>query len=137
MSAAAQRHPKARGERLLAIDLVRDPSAPAAARAALERITDAFPAERYADARLLLTELVTNAVRHGEGGFVHVEVTKEADAARVEVIDEGGGFQAPGAGVDARDRLEGEGGRGLLLVRAIADAWGTFEGSTHVWFTLA
>ena len=50
---------------------------------------------------------------------------------RAEVIDSGPGFVATGRAFASRD-----GGWGLPLVEHLADRWGTFEGSTHVWFEL-
>lgn len=135
---AATGRTRASGQtRPLRIDLPRGPRAPAAARAELEQVKDAFPEERFEEARLLVSELVTNAVRHGEGSSVRVEVRAYADSAYVEVIDAGDGFGARSAAA-ARDweDLELEGGWGLPLVERLADDWGSFEGSTHVWFRL-
>jgi anti-sigma regulatory factor (Ser/Thr protein kinase) len=88
---------------------------------------------------LLLTELVTNAVRHGGAGRgerVDVTLDSSGDGLRVAVTD-------PGAGFDWRGREAGralaEGGYGLLLVDQMATAWGIERrtGSTTVWFELA
>ncbi|MDA0139623.1 ATP-binding protein [Solirubrobacter deserti] len=83
--------------------------------------------------KLLISELVTNAVRHGDGREP-VEVHAHWNAeVRVEVSDRGRGF-AP----DPRIRpFDDPGGYGLFLVGALADRWGveTDEGTT-VWFVL-
>jgi anti-sigma regulatory factor (Ser/Thr protein kinase) len=83
--------------------------------------------------RLLVSELVTNAVRHG-GGDAPVEVHAVWNSeVRVEVVDRGGGF-TPGP----RDGpLDEPGGFGLLLVGRLADRWGVeADGETRVWFVL-
>jgi anti-sigma regulatory factor (Ser/Thr protein kinase) len=82
-------------------------------------------------AKLLASELVTNAVVHGSG-----EITLRAglDGGRllVEVIDEGSGFEREVRQQDF-DQL---GGLGLHIVDAAASRWGVREGTTHVWFEL-
>ena len=87
---------------------------------------------------LLLTELVTNAVRHGgasAGRSVGVTVFRSADLVRVAVTD-------PGAGFDWRGRESEDpmapGGYGLFLVEQTATRWGIERGSdsTTVWFEI-
>jgi anti-sigma regulatory factor (Ser/Thr protein kinase) len=83
--------------------------------------------------RLLVSELVTNAVRHGDGDRpVEVHAVWNAEV-RVEVIDHGHGFSpAPRAG-----ELDEPGGFGLFLVGRLADRWGVeTDHSTRVWFVL-
>jgi anti-sigma regulatory factor (Ser/Thr protein kinase) len=84
--------------------------------------------------RLLVSELVTNAVRHG-GNEEPVEVHAAwGSEVRVEVVDHGGGFSpAPRPG-----ELDEPGGFGLVLVGRLADRWGVeTNSSTRVWFVLA
>jgi anti-sigma regulatory factor (Ser/Thr protein kinase) len=88
--------------------------------------------------QLLVSELVSNAVKYGGAGPVRICVTQEEERRlRVEVVDQGGGFAAQET-ADARDRddLESVGGWGLPLVEHYAARWGSFEGSTHVWFEI-
>jgi anti-sigma regulatory factor (Ser/Thr protein kinase) len=85
---------------------------------------------------LLLSELVNNAIQHGGAGeheTVQVRVASTRELVRVEVFD-------PGAnGAVARDRLEEEGGYGLLLIDRLADDWGRKSvptGGSLAWFEL-
>jgi anti-sigma regulatory factor (Ser/Thr protein kinase) len=83
--------------------------------------------------RLLVSEVVTNAVRHGGSSRpVEVHATWNSEV-RVEVSDQGEGFTpAPRQGA-----LDDPGGFGLLLVGRLADRWGVeTEGGTTVWFVL-
>ncbi|MGW2016845.1 ATP-binding protein [Streptomyces sp. NPDC001927] len=79
-------------------------------------------------AELLLTELLTNALRHATGPDVRVRVYLCDDQCVIEVND--GSPRRPelrNAGVDE------ESGRGLLLVDAMADSWGTSDDGTTTW----
>ena len=83
--------------------------------------------------RLLVSELVTNAVRHG-GRDEPVEIhAKWNSEVRVEVVDHGDGFTLePRAG-----DLDEPGGYGLFLVGRLADRWGVeTDDVTRVWFVL-
>jgi signal transduction histidine kinase len=114
-------------------DIARDDRAPVAARHALDEISDELDPAVMEDARLLVTELVTNSVRHGKGDQVQlIPDVPERDCLRCEVIDDGHGFLPIGRAADSTD----EGGWGLYLVEKLAETWGVREGSTHVWFEL-
>jgi serine/threonine-protein kinase RsbW len=90
-------------------------------------------------ARLLVSELVTNAVQHTHsrrpGGTVTVVVIELAGSLRVEVIDEGSARSVP----VVRDDMFATDGRGLYLVQSLADEWGFIQdpAGTTVWFRLA
>jgi anti-sigma regulatory factor (Ser/Thr protein kinase) len=84
------------------------------------------------DALLLLSETLTNAVQHAEGP-IGLHVCRTATDLTVEVSDHSPQLPQPRLAAD-----DEESGRGLLLVRTLADAWGvrpTDEGKT-TWFTL-
>ncbi|MFF7332597.1 ATP-binding protein [Streptomyces sp. NPDC008150] len=75
----------------------------------------------YDELLLCVSELATNAVLHGvpAGRRFRLGLALRGDGVlRVEVADSGGG--------EPRLRVapEAEGGRGLLLVAALADTWG-------------
>jgi anti-sigma regulatory factor (Ser/Thr protein kinase) len=90
------------------------------------------------DVLLLVSELVTNAVRHAGAGPdspLRVRLRHGAERVLVAVTDKGPGFSPPAtpAGLDA------SGGWGLYLMDRIADRWGvepTPSGS-RVWFEIA
>jgi anti-sigma regulatory factor (Ser/Thr protein kinase) len=109
--------------------------APARARRWIGSVCERFELDHLrTEATLLVDELVTNAVLHARTDCV-VVVEKGDDALRVEVIDHNGdvvGVQ-PGA-----ERLSTQGGRGLVIVAAMATAWGVHEHplGKSVWFTL-
>ena len=86
------------------------------------------------DALLLVTELVTNAVVHA-GTDVELHVDTGAGRARIEVVDHGAG-SLPVLRVDPDEAREG--GRGIFLLDALAQEWGTrnFSGGKSVWFVL-
>lgn len=109
--------------------LPRDPSAVALARRAVEASTGALRAEQVEVARLLVSELVTNAVRHGAGEQVELVLRVGDDGARFEVHDAGtqqATLRVP-AGAD--------GGYGLNLVASLASRWGA-DPDAGVWFEL-
>ena len=86
-------------------------------------------------ARLLVTELVSNAVLHA-GGTVLLAVARDRDGLRVEVIDE-----SPYLPVLLQSRSLSEHGNGLRLVAALATSWGTgprndSRPGKRVWFAL-
>ena len=87
--------------------------------------------------RLLVSEVVTNAVVHGGADVaVTLQLTMRVTSklVRVEVTDPGGGFDASG-GPPGSDREIG--GWGLVLVDKLADRWGTEqEPQSKVWFEI-
>jgi anti-sigma regulatory factor (Ser/Thr protein kinase) len=92
--------------------------------------------EDMADTAILLTsELVTNALTHGESP-VTVAVSLSGGTLRVEVHDRSRSFPAPWPVIDSADA---ETGRGLLLVDTLAADWGFYRtpAGKAVYFTLA
>lgn len=89
--------------------------------------------ERIEDATLLVSELVTNAVKYGpEEGEIRLIVAREGGRTRFTVHDPGRG---PLPEMRAEDDPE-PGGHGLRLVDTLSDRWGVERGSTRVWFEL-
>ena len=110
----------------------RNRETPSRARTALtEWLGQRAGPEELARARLLVSELVTNAVLHGTGE-IQVRAQVNPDRILVEVIDEGHGFEREMRELD----FDEVGGRGLTIVESEASRWGVHEGTTHVWFEL-
>jgi anti-sigma regulatory factor (Ser/Thr protein kinase) len=112
------------------------PQAVPAARKALDGLAELVERTVWEDLRLLVTELVTNGVRHGsQRGPVGVLVSVGGERVRVEVSDAGRGFSPAAAPMPHAD---GSGGWGLQLVDRVAASWGVrVNGRTCVWFELA
>ena len=84
---------------------------------------------------LVTSELVTNAVKHTtEACELHAWYREEPPSLRVEVCDSSQHLPT----VPPRAAPDSPGGRGLLLVDALATAWGTERRSTGkvVWFEM-
>jgi anti-sigma regulatory factor (Ser/Thr protein kinase) len=113
--------------------LLATPEAVPAARHALAELQE-VDGDTRGVVELLTSELVTNAVRHGASDAnesILLRAKHDDDCIRVEVCDEGPGFEAK---PDPRGMLE-PGGNGLLLVEALAKRWGVIAGQpTCVWF---
>jgi serine phosphatase RsbU (regulator of sigma subunit) len=118
----------------IAIDLEPSPDCPADARTALSPLEDALTPRVYSDLRLLVSELVTNSVRHAHlapGDEIRLRVVVANRLLRVEVSDPGAGF---GASIP-EPTPSGLGGWGLFLTERLADRWGVDRqsGWTTVW----
>ncbi len=87
--------------------------------------------ELIADAELLVTELVTNALRHGRGD-VGVRLSFINGHLRIEVCDDSPEVPEPRAAASLD-----ESGRGLFLVQAVADDWGVTNNGMTTWCSLA
>ena len=118
------------------LELPRELDSAAAARHAVDQLSDRLPEEQLGDVRLLVSELVTNSLRHSDlGDDDHIRLAVEVDDARVrvEVSDPGPGFPE-GTQTETRDPSEGW---GLYLVSTLSDRWGVESGDhTCVWFEL-
>jgi sigma-B regulation protein RsbU (phosphoserine phosphatase) len=108
---------------------------PAAARRVVQEALGAAGLEvMLDDALLLVTELVTNAVVHA-GTDIELHLSIGVDSARIEVVDHSAGSLPVLKGDPDAAR---EGGRGIFLLDALAQEWGTrhFPGGKSVWFSL-
>lgn len=118
-------------ETLLRTSIANRLDAPAKSRAALSKLAGLTP-DALAKTRLMASELVANAVRHGKGPEVLIEVGLEGDTVRCSVSDHGRGFVIPEDGPDSPAAY----GWGLVLVRRMAHRWGVVAGRSSVWFEL-
>jgi anti-sigma regulatory factor (Ser/Thr protein kinase) len=118
------------------------PAAPEAvplARAVIDGIdwVSLTPDRRFA-LRLLVTEVVSNAVKHGEHGdpdqWIGLVVRADGGMLRIQVSDSGPGFRPH----VVRPSDDDTSGRGLLLLDALSERWGVrrHDQRTGVWFEL-
>jgi anti-sigma regulatory factor (Ser/Thr protein kinase) len=119
-----------------AVRVSADQRAPALARRAIAALGTTTGDSTAANAQLLVSEIVTNSVRHAglrPEDWIDIVVRRNARALRVEVRDWGGGF----SGSSRSERADVTRGFGLVLVAGIADRWGIEGGPpTVVWFEL-
>jgi anti-sigma regulatory factor (Ser/Thr protein kinase) len=89
-------------------------------------------AERIADLRLVISEVITNAVRHGGAGDMLVAVTPKQSYLCVQVTDTGDGFAPRPRAFEPDD----DGGFGLFLIERLTRRWGLTreDSNTRVWF---
>jgi transcriptional regulator with XRE-family HTH domain len=111
-----------------------DDLAPRHAREAMSVVGAGIASENLETARLLVSELVTNSVRHGPttpGSTVGLFIGVGRDRVRVEVTD--------GSTTGARPKTPSEeGGYGLAFVAELASRWGAGREGDHnlTWFEL-
>lgn len=119
---------------MLEVELPRSRIAPRIAREAVkERFARRLNDDALYTARLLASELVTNAVLHGQGRIT-LRAFLDVDRLLVVVIDDGAGLEAAVSKRDLEDPPSG--GRGLQIVDAASSSWGVRKGTGQVWFEL-
>jgi serine phosphatase RsbU (regulator of sigma subunit)/integral membrane sensor domain MASE1/anti-sigma regulatory factor (Ser/Thr protein kinase) len=106
------------------------------ARRAIEELEPGLERALSANLRLLVSELVTNSIRYADApatAAVELHGAVFRDRVRVEVTDDGPGFEARPRTPDADSRS----GWGLYLVDQLADRWGVTSGETGgAWFEI-
>lgn len=122
----------------LVLELPPVPGSVPRARAALDALLDVVGPERLDDLRLVVSELVTNSVRHaglGTKDSIDLRVESGPKVIRVEIHDPGPGFDAP----TLPTSMYQESGWGLYLVSRIADRWGVSskDDGTTVWLEIS
>jgi anti-sigma regulatory factor (Ser/Thr protein kinase) len=112
------------------------PEAAAEARQAISTLRADLDPPLMETLRLLVTELVTNSVRHTDAPTITLRVAIGKAAVLTEVADDGPGFDpdcVENAGID-------DCGWGLFLVQRLAHSWGVRDGDgagpKRVWFEL-
>ena len=118
----------------LNLELTAGLDAPALARRAVTaQLAARMSAARLKGLLLVVSELVTNSVRHGPGGPIHLDIEISEDGAVLGRVEDGGRGR-----VTVRENVDPvDGGMGLKLVDAFTDRWGVEKGTTNVWFEVA
>jgi anti-sigma regulatory factor (Ser/Thr protein kinase) len=118
----------------VSVELAGGPHTAAKARGALSGLRSDIDPPCLETLRLLITELVTNSVKHAGAESVSLKVLVGSSAVWTEVGDEGPGFDPDSAGTPREDRS----GWGLFLVQRLSERWGVRRdaGQTKVWFEL-
>jgi anti-sigma regulatory factor (Ser/Thr protein kinase) len=118
----------------ISVEMEPNTRCPAEARTSLTPLAASLPSQVYLDLSLLVSELVTNSVRHARlrpRDLIRLRVETSDRVIRVEVSDPGEGF-----GASIPEPIAGEpGGWGLFLTERLADRWGVDResGWTTVW----
>jgi signal transduction histidine kinase len=119
----------------LDLRLAPDARAPATARRCLEDLRSRVDDATVDEAILLVSELVTNAVRHADlpnGSTIRVQARHSPSTLRIDVVDGGGGFDPA-----TLPSPNGRSGWGLWLLDRLATRWGVDRNdATRVWFEL-
>jgi anti-sigma regulatory factor (Ser/Thr protein kinase) len=118
-------------------ELTGGPYAVTAARLALSDIDEHVDESTAFDIRLLVSELVTNSVRHAQLGpddSIHLKVTMGDQSVRVEVADGGPGFDPPAE--EPTPEQAADSGWGIFFVKQLADRWGVDREPGCVWFEI-
>ena len=119
------RPPSDDGTQHLRQDLPHDDSAPGLARALVrDALTRWDLVDRISDAELAISELVTNAVRHGLPPIV-LEIGRTADSLRIAISD--GRPSTAHHDVRIASCDDDESGRGQGIIEAVSDHTGVDE----------
>jgi anti-sigma regulatory factor (Ser/Thr protein kinase) len=118
----------------ISLSLRGGPEAAARARRALSKLRADIDPPLMETLRLLVTELVSNSVRHAGSETVILKVLVGRTAVLTEVTDEGPGFDPAETGQPGSE----DSGWGLFLVERLAHRWGVSQNAdvTKVWFEL-
>lgn len=116
------------------IELEADADAASVARDFVYDNRDHLHGDVIADAQLLVSEIVTNAVKYGRSA---ITLSLRLDPPGIGIVVGDDGEQLPVL-PDTNPGPEAPGGRGLLIVDAIASAWGVIPSEPppgkSVWF---
>jgi signal transduction histidine kinase len=116
------------------VRLTREPAAAAEARSQVRAAIGDWNVPVDPDIAILLTsDLVTNAIVHGEGDTITLAIRCSRGHLRIDVYDKSR-YQPVGA----NDPVDAGIGRGLVLVAALSTGWGSFRtpAGKAMYFTL-
>ncbi len=123
-------------EKRISLDLPSEPNSIPRARRALQEIKATLDPVTFLNLRLLVSEIVTNAVRHvsrERADTIHLEVERTPQHVRVVVEDQGDGF-VPQPRADVEDRASGW---GLNILAKVASRRGVEnDQGARVWFEI-
>ena len=108
--------------------------APGLARAATRQVLTSWQVAHLAEpALLIVSELVTNSVKHSQGSLLLLQMQATGTGIRIEVHDADPRWPQP-----CTPTALDESGFGLVLVNALADKWGVCDNATGkaVWVEL-
>ncbi|MFN8022998.1 MAG: ATP-binding protein [Acidimicrobiales bacterium] len=96
-----------------------------------ESVADLVPLPKLTDVVIVVSELVSNAIKHGDEPR-HLRLSVDETALAIEITDGGSGG---GAVTD----LVGRGGHGRRVVEMLSTEWGAAsdDGGTRVWARIA
>jgi anti-sigma regulatory factor (Ser/Thr protein kinase) len=111
-------------------------SVPTARRLACDFAADLLDERQYKSFELVVTEVVSNAVRHGSapGDHIRLVITPKDGYICVQCTDSGPGLVPKPGALEVDD----DGGFGLFIVEQLTRRWGVTreDGRTRVWFEL-
>src|SRR2546429_6703320 len=116
----------------LTFELAGGPYAVTAARLALSEIDEMVDETQAFDVRLLVSELVTNSVKHANAGpdeSISLNLTIDESVIRCDVRDPGPRFDPP----DEPRAEAGGSDYGLSFATQIADGWLQHHAAPSVW----
>jgi anti-sigma regulatory factor (Ser/Thr protein kinase) len=118
------------------VHLPHEPGSIPLARRELECLADSLDELTLRNTKLLVSELVTNAVRHvpaGDDDEIELVIDRAGDRLRVEVADRGSGFEPK----PRSDVSHASSGWGLHIMAKLAARWGVeVDDGSRVWFEL-
>jgi anti-sigma regulatory factor (Ser/Thr protein kinase) len=110
----------------VAIDLPLEPASARRAREELDRFRESLDEASFIDLRLLVDELIVEALQdHDDGSTsssappINLRAELEGDRIRVAVAEGGGAYRLP-----SRRPEPGDAGFGMHLVQRLSDRWG-------------
>jgi len=123
------------------LKLIPEPEAALTARHSLDQLKTLLPPARLEDVQLVVSELVTNSVRHAglsPDDQISLSVVVSGGSVRGRVCDPGPGFEKPSR---PRPRPDLSGGWGLPILERISDRWGVERNGKQgslacVWFEI-
>lgn len=125
----------------LELTLAADEHAPMLARRAAGGALASWDPDRREIALLVISELVTNAVRHGSRGArdaVELTVRRTGRSTRIEVRDRAALERTVQPAAPPSELTDARSGWGLPIVAELTDSWGVDQrsGRTSVWCEL-